>query len=128
LTVSHIIVILSECDLFDNFKILDINIEPPVQSIKARAYLKNGQMLQISESNGEDFRRYSYHLQDGDRIIKRWDNAPHWNKVKTHPFHAHVCDQKEPVESKEMFISDVIAEITNICGNKNRFKSQRDTS
>jgi hypothetical protein len=38
--------------------------------------------------------------------------------VKTHPFHAHVGDQKEPVESKEMFVSDVIAEITNICAKK----------
>jgi len=75
MTVSQIIVILSECDLFKNFKILEVNIEPPVQSIKARAYLKNGQMLQIAESNGEDFRRYSYHLQDGDRIIKHWSSV-----------------------------------------------------
>jgi hypothetical protein len=116
MTVSHIIVILSECDFIDNFKIIDINIEPPVQSIKARAYLKNDQMLQITESIGSDFRRYSYHLQDQERIIKRWDNAPHWNKVSTYPFHAHVGDQKEPVESKEMFVGDVIAEIRKISG------------
>src|SRR5665811_1224114 len=111
MTVSHIIVILSKCDLIKEFKILDINIEPPVQSIKVRAYLKNGQMLQITESVGEDFRRYSYHLQDGERIIKRWDNAPHWNNVRTYPFHAHVGDQKEPIESKEMFVSDLLDEI-----------------
>lgn len=53
---------------------------------------------------------------DQEFIIKRWDNAPHWNKVSTYPFHAHVVDQKEPVESKEMFVSDVIAEIRKISG------------
>ncbi len=40
------------------------------------------------------------------------------NLHETHPFHAHVGDQKEPVESKEMFIIDVIAEITSMCDKK----------
>ncbi|MDD1745428.1 MAG: hypothetical protein LUQ20_06450 [Candidatus Methanoperedens sp.] len=69
MTVSHIIVILSACDFIDNLKIIEINVEPPVQSIKVRAHLKNGFLLQVTESIGEDFRRYSYHLQDGDVII-----------------------------------------------------------
>ncbi len=114
MTVSHIITILSACDFIDDLKIIEINIEPPVQSIKVRARLKNGLMLQITESSGEDFRRYSYHLHDGDAIIRRWDNAPHWKKVRTHPFHVHIKDQEEPVESKEMFISDVIAELKKL--------------
>jgi hypothetical protein len=57
MTVSHIITILSACDFIDDLKIIEINIEPPVQSIKVRARLKNGLMLQITESTGEDFRR-----------------------------------------------------------------------
>lgn len=114
MTVSHIITILSACDFIDDLKIIEINIEPPVQSIKVRARLKNGLMLQITESSGEDFRRYSYHLHDGDSIIRRWDNAPHWKKVRTHPFHVHIKDQEEPVESKEMFVSDVIAELKKL--------------
>ncbi len=100
MTVSHIITILSACDFIDDLKIIEINIEPPVQSIKARARLKNGLMLQITESIGEDFRR--------------WDNAPHWKEVRTHPFHAHIKDKEEPVESKEMFVSDVIAELKKL--------------
>ncbi|MCX9009636.1 MAG: DUF6516 family protein [Candidatus Methanoperedens sp.] len=114
MTVSRIISTLSACDLIDDLKIIEINIEPPVQSIKLRARLKNGILLQITESNGNDFRRYSYHLQEGDVIIKRWDNAPHWNNIRTYPFHLHIKDQEEPVESKEMFVSDVIAEIKKL--------------
>jgi len=114
MTVSHIIVILSECEFIDELKIIEINIEPPVQSIKARARLKNGLLLQITESIGEDFRRYSYHLQDGDMIVKRWDNAPHWKNVKTNPFHVHTRDHEEPQESKEMFVSDVISELKKL--------------
>ena len=86
----------------------------PQFSIKVRAQLKNGLMLQITESIGEDFRRYSYHLQDGEAIIKRWDNAPHWKDVKTYPFHVHIKDQEEPLESKEMFVSDVIDELKKL--------------
>ncbi len=37
MTVSHIIVILSASELIDDLKIIEINVEPPVQSIKARA-------------------------------------------------------------------------------------------
>ena len=86
MTVSYIITILSACDFIDDLKIIDINIEPPVQSIKVRARLKNGLMLQITESIGEDFRRYSYHLHDGDDIIKRWDNAPSLEECQNIPF------------------------------------------
>ncbi len=114
MTVSHIIVILSACDLIDDLKVIEINIEPPVQSIKVRARLKNGFLLQITESIGEDFRRYSYHLQDGDVILKRWDNAPHWKDVRTYPFHMHIKDQEAPLESKEMFVSDVIEELKKL--------------
>lgn len=114
MTVSHIIVILSEWDFIDDLKIIEINIEPPVQSIKIRAHLKNGLLLQITESIGEDFRRYSYHLQDGDTIIRRWDNAPHWKNIKTYPFHVHTKGLQEPLESKEMSVSDVISELKKI--------------
>ena len=120
MTVSHIIVILSTCDFIDDLKIIEINVEPPVQSIKARANLKNGFLLQITESIGEDFRRYSYHLQDGDTVIKRWDNAPHWKDIRTYPFHTHVKDQEIPLESKEMFVSDVIDELKKMVLESNK--------
>ncbi|MCZ7392193.1 MAG: hypothetical protein ABOK23_10365 [Candidatus Methanoperedens sp.] len=42
MTVSHIITILSACDFIDDLKIIEINIEPPVQSIKARVRWRRG--------------------------------------------------------------------------------------
>lgn len=35
--------------------------------------------------------KYRFHLQSSDnRMIARWDNAPHHPEVKTHPDHAHI--------------------------------------
>ena len=43
--------------------------------------------------------KYAYHWQCRDgSLIARWDNAPHWPNVGSHPHHVHRGD----VESVEM--------------------------
>jgi hypothetical protein len=32
--------------------------------------------------------KYAYHWQ-GQKFIRRWDNAPHWETVSTFPHHVH---------------------------------------
>jgi hypothetical protein len=108
MTVTHILTILSSSDIVVELKIIDINIEPPIQSLKAKAILKNGYVLQVTESIGIDFRRYSYHLQKGDMMVKRWDNAPHWKSIKTFPHHVHIQNDVKPIESREVFIEDIL--------------------
>ena len=114
MTITHILTTLSSCDVVVDLKIIDINIEPPIQSLKARAVLKNDYILQVTESIGIDFRRYSYHLQKGNTMIKRWDNAPHWKKIKTFPYHVHIQNNVEPIESPEVFIEDVLRDLNNM--------------
>lgn len=46
-------------------------------------------------------RKYSYHWQaENGEFLGRWDNAPHWPDVKTHPHHFHRDDGTKVVESR----------------------------
>ena len=47
--------------------------------------------------------------EDTIKVIIRWDNSPHWRKVKTFPYHKHIAD--DVFSCQKMSISDVISEI-----------------
>jgi len=54
------------------------------------------------------------------------DNAPHWKDVKTYPFHVHIKDQEAPLESKEMFVNDVIEELKKlVLGSEKKKKKKK---
>jgi hypothetical protein len=53
--------------------------------------------------------RYSYHYQKGDRLIFRYDNAPHHPELPTFPHHKHVDDRVEPCQEPDL--QDVLREI-----------------
>lgn len=57
-------------------------------------------------------RKYSFHWQDSTgNLLIRWDNAPHWPEIDTHPHHKHIgaVDQVEPSEQTEL--REVLEEI-----------------
>jgi hypothetical protein len=114
MTISKTVAALSSSEIVLELKVIKAIIEPPIQALKARATLKDGYLLQISESVGPNFRQYSYHLQKDDAMIKRWDNSPHWNNLKTFPYHVHHGNEAEPRESPEVFIEDVLREVKKL--------------
>lgn len=118
MTVSHILAVLSSSDLVIDVEIIEMNVEPKTQSLRAKTTLKKGYVLYVNEGIGENYRRYSYHLQKDDKMIRRWDNAPHWGDIRTFPSHLHLQDKDEPVECEEVFVSDVLLEITDILGER----------
>ena len=114
MTISKTLSALSSSEIVLELKVIKTIIEPPIQALRARATLKGAYVLQINESTGPDFRRYSYHLQKDNEMIKRWDNAPHWRSLKTFPYHVHHGNETEPKESPEVFIEDVLREVEKL--------------
>lgn len=60
----------------------------------------------------DETRKYAYHWQSHEEeLIIRWDNAPHWKKIKTHPHHKHVRRKDNVMESDVRSIRDVFRAI-----------------
>jgi hypothetical protein len=105
---------LSSSDIILKVDVIALVEEPGKQALRARASLKNGFLLHVTEAFGKGFRSYSYHLQKNDKLVRRWDNAPHWPQMKTFPHHFHLGGEKDVWECPEVFIEDVLLEIESI--------------
>ncbi len=56
--------------------------------------------------------KYRFHFMDSaDKMIFRYDNAPHHPKVTTYPHHKHIRGEEKPKPSKEIGLRDVLSEI-----------------
>ena len=59
-------------------------------------------------------RKYSFHWQNHrEECIFRWDNIPHFQKIKTFPFHKHVGINESVEESEVMNLEKVLQFISN---------------
>ncbi|MFH1774033.1 MAG: DUF6516 family protein [Methanobacteriota archaeon] len=50
--------------------------------------------------------KYSFHWQKWDKMIIRWDNAPHHKEVSTFPYHMHKGEKV--FKSDEMTLEKVL--------------------
>ena len=116
MNVQDIIDALSSSDIVEMIAVTVLVQEPGRQALRATASLKGGYVLHINEALGRGFRRYSYHIQNGGRMVQRWDNAPHWPDMKTFPHHLHRDSEKNVLECREVFVEDVLIEIEAIIG------------
>jgi hypothetical protein len=114
MTINNTLSVLSLSKIVIELKVAKVVIEPPIQALRATVTLEGGYILQINESSGPDFRRYSYHLQKGNEMIKCWDNSPHWKDLKTFPHHVHQGEETKPRESPEVFVEDILREVEKI--------------
>ena len=95
----------------------DLRVEPvstTVAYIEDRLIFYDGSFLEIEEVlHLSDYRiekvRYSYHYQKGDRLIFRYDNAPHHPELPTFPHHKHIDDHVEPCQEPDL--QDVLRKI-----------------
>ena len=56
--------------------------------------------------------RYRFHFMDSaDKMIFRYDNAPHHPEVPTYPHHKHIRGEEKLKQSKEIGLRDVLSEI-----------------
>ncbi|MGA9100232.1 MAG: DUF6516 family protein [Methanotrichaceae archaeon] len=112
--VQDILDVLSSSDIVQEVIVLIRVQEPTNQALRARAHLKGRYVLHINETLGRGYRNYSYHIQKRNKMVRRWDNAPHWPAMKTFPHHLHAGDEDRPIECEEIFIDDVLNEIKAI--------------
>jgi hypothetical protein len=108
--VWGIVQLLKKSGLFSDIKVLELIDEEWVKVVKIKAEVSDGTLLYIHEIYRANSHKYSYHWQEGDgKIIKRWDNSPHWKSISTFPYHKHIGD--EVFSCPMMTITDVIDEI-----------------
>lgn len=91
--------------------------------IKGTLYLYGGFTLHVAEyvviKEEDPIReKYRYQLQDTkDRLLSRWDNAPHHAEISTYPHHRH-CKNGKTVSSPEMSIQRVLSELDDVLKDK----------
>ena len=57
--------------------------------------------------------KYRYHVMDRNKkLIFRYDNVPHFPKIRTHPHHKHT--RAKVIESKTLGLLEVIEEIETL--------------
>ncbi len=86
-------------DIVDSWSVDDYAHDGPHLRLKASVVFQNGSVLHIRQTViDECMFKYAYHWQDAHgELICRWDNAPHWETISTHPHHAHICPNEAPV-------------------------------
>lgn len=88
--------------------------------LRIRLRFQNQYLLEISEAVYiEDekiaHRRYRYHFQDArNRLLFRYDNAPHFPDLDTFPHHKHLPDAV--IASKKPVVAEVIREARGFMG------------
>ena len=88
--------------------------------LRARAEFSDNSQLEFSEfveenANEEvELATYSHHWSDeNDHLIRRWDNTPHFPKLKNFPHHIHLSED-EVVPGEPINIFGVLDEIGKI--------------
>jgi len=111
--VEDVIAQLAHNPVVSGVDILNQVDEPDLQVLHVKVSFIDNSVLYIRETIAPTFNKYAYHWQTSDaRLIRRWDNAPHWPDVATHPHHCHVESRENVVPSEHPAIADVIQYIT----------------
>lgn len=86
--------------------------------IRARVYFVDGSLLDFSEfvkrkpGKKLEYISYRYHWHTGDKkLIRRWDNTPHFPDLSNAPHHIHEGETGEATPGKPINIFAVLDEI-----------------
>ena len=114
--------ILTDSFVID-FKILKTVDRSNNGHMRARIIFSDDSNLEFSEfieqSSENEIRlvTYSYHWSDkNDNLIRRWDNALHFPKLKNFPHHIHDGKTDKVTSGAPTNIFTIIDEITKIIG------------
>ena len=81
--------------------------------IGGRITFKDGSIFHFKEVLLAKSRHYRFHYMDEmNKLISRWDTAPHYKDLKTFPYHVHMPDGVR--ESKRVTLLDILDKIETI--------------
>lgn len=83
--------------LFTSWKIIEYGQDGPNLRLKAEFEFSDGSRFFVQQVILNEFTfKYTYHWQDKEgRLRCRWDNAPHWPDMPTHPHHKQIMTGRE---------------------------------
>jgi len=68
---------------------------------------------EVKDVESEGKIKYRYHYIDRDKsLVFRYDNANHFNNIRTFPHHKHLAD--DVIESSEPRLFDILLEIAKV--------------
>jgi len=101
-----------------SFDVIEQWVEPERGYIRVRAWLANGDFLELAEyfveTDGECVtQRYRYQWMDASRqqLRSRWDNVEHFPNLASFPHHVHLADD-QVVPSTNLSIIDLLKALT----------------
>ena len=107
--MRNIIAYLRKSPVVQTVDIIEIIDEPEIQLLYARVTLTNQTLLYIREVVTIEDYKYSYHWQTkSGELIRRWDNAPHWQKDIDSVHHVHVKQPDAVEPSSRVTVEDVL--------------------
>jgi len=100
--------LLDESPAVKSYEILDYKEGNSFYFLKIKAELVDGSVLYIREFVSENEYNHSFQWQKDEKLIIRWDNAPHHKYVETFPHHKHVGSKDNVQLSEEISLEDVL--------------------
>lgn len=83
--------------------------------LRARIYFEDSSMLDFSvylipaEHDAIELVSYRYHWQaKNEKLIKRWDNTPHFPRLPNAPHHIHSGENEEVTAGKAIHVFEIL--------------------
>ncbi|KWT86807.1 toxin-antitoxin system TumE family protein [Candidatus Magnetominusculus xianensis] len=112
-----ILKLLSDADFIVSYEVHDYRQWDRGFYYNIRIVFIDSSMLIAREYIDEPQRDYSFHWQNSDnKLLKRWDNAPHYRELMTFPYHMHM--ESWVIESMVVSLEDVLTQIEGILKDK----------
>ncbi len=102
--------LLDQSAVVRDFDVVDRRTWKTGSYLRLKVLLCDGSVLHVRDYISETERKYSFHWQGRDgALMVRWDNAPHYPGLSTHPDHKHASGQIQA--SIQLTLEEILVEI-----------------
>ena len=94
--------------LVQSFEVIEFRQQFSSLFLKLKVVFIDNSVLFTKEYFDTQSRNYSYHWQSiNEKLIMRWDNAPHHKNINTYPHHVHIKDDSNIHDSNIIVLIEV---------------------